>query len=231
MTMANKKKRRQPPPKRPDVPTSGTITGFGAARGDMDSCVVKIDGSKAATILETDRVDLGLHLDMPLSSELGASIADRHEFRLARRASLQRIARKSRSTKDIRDFLRQRSHTTTIIDLVIDKLKTIGLLDDQKFADEAANSLARRTPASARFLEHRLRQHGISQDDAALAAKEAAGDPVEAAVKVAQKAMRSLRSCRADLLQQRLHGRLARRGFEYEVIQEAITRTLADWKE
>ena len=215
-------------PKRPDVPESGTITGFGAARGDNDSCVVKIDGRRAATIMETDRVDLGLKVDMPLSTSLSERIADRHEFRLARRACFQRIGRKSRSIKDIRDFLRKRSHTESIIELTVDRLREMGLLDDERFANEAAASMARRTPSSARFLEHRLRGHGVSREDAAKAAVEAAGDPLEAAMKVAIKAARSLKSYAPDVRRQRLHGRLARRGFDYDVIQQAIDKAMQE---
>lgn len=224
MTPPRRTTDRTPKPKRPDVPESGTITGFGAARGDIDSCVVKVDGRKAATIMERDRTDLGLHVDMPLTTRLSEQLADYHEYRLARRASMQRIARKARSTKDIRDFLRKRIHTEPIIDQVIKKLKELQLLDDERFADEAAASIARRTPSSARFLEHRLRRHGISPEDATKAAQAAAGDPLEAAMAVATKALRSLQSCEPDIRKQRLHGRLARRGFDFDVIQQTIRR-------
>ena len=155
-------------------------------------------------------------------------IADRHEFRLARRACFQRIGRKSRSIKDIRDFLRKRSHTESIIELTVDRLREMGLLDDERFANEAAASMARRTPSSARFLEHRLRGHGVSREDAAKAAVEAAGDPLEAAMKVAIKAARSLKSYAPDVRRQRLHGRLARRGFDYDVIQQAIDKAMQE---
>ena len=140
MTPARRAADRTPKPKRPDVPESGTITGFGAARGDIDSCVVKVDGRKAATIMERDRVELGLQVDMPLTTRLSEQLADRHEYRLARRASMQRIARKARSTKDIRDFLRKRSHTEPIIDLVISKLEELKLLDDDR-PEEARSTL------------------------------------------------------------------------------------------
>ncbi|MBG83084.1 MAG: hypothetical protein CMJ40_00895 [Phycisphaerae bacterium] len=224
MTPPRRTADRTPKPKRPNIPDTGAITGFGAARGDIDSCVVKVDGRKAATIMERDRVDLGLRVDMPLTTRLSEQIADCHEYRLARRAAMQRIARKARSTKDIRDFLRKRAHTDPIVDQVIDKLKELKLLDDERFADDAATSIARRTPSSARFLEHRLRRHGVSPEDAAKAAKAAAGDPLEAAIMVATKALRSLQSCEPDIRRQRLHGRLARRGFDFDVIQQAIER-------
>ena len=228
MTYPRHRTGSKPKPKRPDMPDSGTITGFGAARGDIDSCIVKVDGRKTATIMETDRVDLGLKLDMPLSSGLSERLADLHEYRLARRACFQRIARKSRSIKDIRDFLRKRSHTERIIELAVTRLHEMGLLDDERFANEAATSIARRTPSSARFLEHRLRQHGISPEEAAKAAQEAAGNPLEEATKVAVKALRSLRSYEPDVRLQRLHGRLARRGVDYDVIKQAVDKAIEE---
>ena len=224
MTSPWNTKQKGPQPKRPELPSSGIISGFGIARGDIDSCIVKVDGRKAATIMETDRADLKLEVDMPLTSRLSEQIADRHEFRLARRSSFQRIARKPRSSKDIRDFLRKRSFSDPIIDLAIARMYELGLLDDERFATEAAESIARRTPSSARFLEHRLRQYGVTPENASKAAQEAAGDPLEAAMAVATKALRSLKSYEPEIRQQRLHGRLARRGFDFEVIQQAIRR-------
>ncbi|MCH2153667.1 MAG: RecX family transcriptional regulator, partial [Phycisphaerales bacterium] len=69
---------------------------------------------------------------------------------------------------------------------------------------------------------------GIEPATAAKAAKEAAGDPLEAAVKLARQAMRSLRSCDPQTRHRRLWGRLARRGFEAEVINMAIREVEGD---
>ena len=90
---------------RPRVPGSGVITGFGAVSGDLDSRTVLLDRRRVATILESDRATLGLHVDMTMTEALAEAIATRHEYRLAWRAALQRLARKARTVREIRDSL------------------------------------------------------------------------------------------------------------------------------
>ncbi|MEE2907149.1 MAG: RecX family transcriptional regulator [Planctomycetota bacterium] len=230
--MTNHDQASKPPnPRRPVVPGSGVITALDAVQADGDSRIIKVEGHPIATLLESDVVRLGLCLDGVLTPELAEQIAFHHECRLAWKASIQRLTRSGRSVLDIRNGLQRRGHEEAVIDRVVSALKHDGYLDDAQFAASAAASLARRSPASASFIENRLLQHGIAAEEAEKAAKNAAGDPVDAATALAAKALRSLDSCSPETRIRRIHGRLARRGFEADVIAEALRRVDLDISE
>jgi regulatory protein len=219
---------RKPRVIRPEVPDHGAITAVRAIPRDKHSRGVIIGRKRIATLLESDIEKLGLKAELELTPELAQAIAINHEYRLAWRSAMLRLSRKARSTREIQDGLRRRRHHADVIDRVIARLEELGLLDDEAYATSAAASLARQRPASSRYLESKLRQRGIEPAEAARAAKEAAGDPLEAATTLARKAMRSLRSCDAQTRHRRLWGRLARRGFDAEVINMAIRRAEDD---
>ena len=219
---------RKPRVIRPEVPDHGMIIALRAVPRDQDSRGIIIGRKRVAILLESDIADMGLRPELELTPELAEAIACNHEFRLAWRSAMLRLSRKARSTREIQDGLRRRRHHVNVIERVIARLEHAGLLNDEEYATSAAASLARQRPASTRYLESKLRQRGIEPATAAKAAKEAAGDPLEAAVKLARQAMRSLRSCDPQTRHRRLWGRLARRGFEAEVINMAIREVEGD---
>ena len=137
---------------------------------------------------------------------------------------MQRLSRSARTVLDTRRALQRRGHDEAVIDRVITALVADGILDDKQFASSAAAALARRSPAAARFLEERLRRHGVPDAEAAEAAAEAAGNPIEAATVVAARAIRSLASCTPETRKRRIQGRLIRRGFDRDVIAEVMRR-------
>ncbi len=216
---------------RPSVPVHGCITSMDITSGDADARHIAIDGTRAATLLEADVVRLNLGLDTPLSPDLAERIAYHHEYRLAWRATLKRLERSSRSQQDVLDHLLERGHEQEVAEQVITTLVSNGLLDDARFAASAAESIARRTPGSASYIESRLLRHGIQPTQARDAARDAAGDPVEIATEIARKALRSLHTCTPETQVRRLHGRLARRGFELDVIEAALRRLELDLPE
>ena len=209
---------------RPSVPDRGCITSLEHRSGDPEAREIRIDRSKAAILLESDVVRLGLFPDMPMTTELADQISCHHEYRVAWRSAIQRLTRSARSEQDIRENLVRKGHDESVVEHIIDRLTANGLLDDARFAASAAESIARRTPSSASYIETKLRQHGIEQTEAHHAAHEAAGDPVDAATELARKAMRSLGSCTPETRIRRLHARLARRGFDLDVIEQALRR-------
>ena len=231
MTDPSDRASEAPSSRRPVVPESGAITSLNATQGDANSRIIKVDGHPIATLLESDVLRLGLHLDMLLTPDLAEQIAFHHECRLAWKAAIQRLTRTARSVLDIRNGLQRRGHDDAVIERVVNALQHDGLLDDTQFAASAAASLARRSPASAAFIETRLRQHGIAAEEAQKAAMNAAGDPVDAATALASKALRSLGSCSPETRIRRIHGRLARRGFGADVIAEAMRRVELDISE
>ncbi|MDG2424408.1 MAG: RecX family transcriptional regulator [Phycisphaerales bacterium] len=206
------------------MPAHGAITSLDVAPRDGDSREIKVNSRKVATLLESDVARLGLHLDMPMTESMAQRIAYHHECRLAWRAAIQRLEKSARSERDIREGLQKRGHEDDVVEQVISILAGSGLLDDVRLAASAAESMARRSPASAAFIEARLVRHGISSEEAEKAAVEAAGDPVDAATELAAKSLKSLGSCAPEARVRRIYGRLARRGFDADVITEAMRR-------
>ena len=89
-----------------------------------------------------------------------------------------------------------------------------------------AREICARGPASPRLIMQKLRQRRIDADLARRVAEEtlADTDPVEEAIALAEKRMRSMRSVPRATAARRIAAALARRGFDMDTIRAAIQR-------
>lgn len=109
----------------------------------------------------------------------------------------------------------------------VERLKELGLIDDEKFAKDFVSTRLASKAVSKRHLREQLCAHFVSRDviDTVL---ESIPDDTELnnAVNLAKKYYRQLASLPDDEREQRVMQRLQRRGYSLEMIKHAIS--LAD---
>lgn len=193
---------------------------------------VQADGRHLATVsLDTvERMELGV----------GAALDGERERRLLEAAealavydrALNMLAAQGRSSRDLRKRLIQKGEPAALVDLAIERLTTIGLLDDAQFARSLARSKAVGQGASKRRVQQEMFKRGVARDvaDEAITEvfEEEAVDEGENAEAAARKKLRSLTGVDAETRRRRLYGFLARRGYAPDAIRETLEKVLGE---
>lgn len=144
-------------------------------------------------------------------------------------SSLRFLSYRPRSEKEVRDRLKikyQKSNIknlTLIIDKVIQKLKEQKFLNDEEFAKWWIESRLRFRQRSINLIKRELLQKGVPDEiiETRITNQESRGD-LERAKKLIEKRIERFRSLPKSEIYQKLGSYLARRGFDWETIKQAI---------
>jgi len=159
-----------------------------------------------------DRVN-NLSVGVWLSDEQIARLRADDELERARAKALDFLSYRPRSAEEVREYLERKHFRSDIIEDIMARLRGVGLIDDQAFAQYWVDNRTRFRPRGARLLRHELRQKKVAPE--AIEAALEAYDERTALMLAAEQQARRLRHLPEEQ-------RLARRGFSYELIQEAL---------
>ncbi|MFI5372894.1 MAG: regulatory protein RecX [Candidatus Eisenbacteria bacterium] len=150
-----------------------------------------------------------------------------HPLEAAREAALRLLEHTRRTRDDLTRRLRQRDFDAATIDAVLDRLAAVGLVDDVEYARAYLAERWGRRAAGWRRLEADLRRKGVAPADIATARerleRETGGaDEVAMARRVVTQSARRMERLEPRVRRQRLWALLARRGFDGDVIEQAL---------
>jgi regulatory protein len=187
---------------------------------------VFIDGRFALTMDS----DLAVKEKLRVSTELEpARIED-----LVRTDEIQRgldnairyLGYRPRSEVELRNKLVRRGFNVDVINLVVDKLKTRGLVNDIDFARFWTENRESFSPRSQHLTARELKQKGVT--DEIIEQTVSAIDDEDNAYRIAMIKMRRLDNLEYQDFRKRIGGYLQRRGFNYEIIHRTLERI---WQE
>jgi regulatory protein len=201
---------------------AGTITALVAQKKNTDRVNVYLDGKFAFGLAAIEAVKL--KRGQMLSDEDIARLHDVDAAEKAHERALHFLSFRPRSEAEVRRNLKDGKFAPDVIESAIARLKQAGLVDDRAFGAYWLENRGQFSPRSARALKLELRQKGIDAEtiDAALSA--AAHDEDEAAFQAALPRARRLAKLEAREFKQKLGAYLGRRGFSYDIIQDAVKR-------
>jgi len=200
---------------------AGRITRLHVQQRRSDRVNVFIDGEFAFGLpaLHASRLRVGQHLS-------DGEIEQLQETDLVERAydrSVRFLGYRPRSEAEVRRHLVQKAIEPAIADLVVERLREQGYLDDAEFARYWVENRSRFRPRGARALHQELRLKGVeagvieeatSTLDSSVLAYEAARPQAERLALLAQTDPATFR--------RRLLSFLMRRGFDYAEAREAV---------
>ncbi len=139
----------------------------------------------------------------------------------------QLLERARRTQSDPATRLADKSFAPETIAGVLERLVSVGLVDDTEYARAFLAGRWGRKPAGWRRLQQELRGKGVSDESVTAArniieAREGAIDEVAVAGKVVAQARRRYAKLDPRKQQQRLYALLVRRGYSGEVIRAAL---------
>ncbi len=169
----------------------------------------------------------GVTLETPAVALLEAS----HAFVSAFDRALGMLARARRTRRELERRLSLTQPDSAVVQKALERLETLGLLDDEAVARAEAASRFRRGEGAGRIRQS-LARKGVARAivDAAIqsVAAEEAVDDVALCRAAGEKRLKSLRALAPDVQRRRLMGFLLRRGFSgydvSQIVRELIPR-------
>ena len=199
---------------------SGTITALVAQKKNPDRINVYLDGKFAFGLaaIEAIRLRRGQVLTEADIERLQAA----DDAEKAREKALRFLSNRPRSEWEVRQNLLKAGYGDATIDRVLERLRGVALVDDAAFVRYWIDNRAQFRPKGEVALRQELRRKGVEREviDTVLAESEQAED--QAAIQAALAKADRYRQLPRPEFAQKLGAYLARRGFDYETVREAV---------
>ena len=149
------------------------------------------------------------------------------EYARAKDIAYRYLSYRPRSHAEVEKKLRDRGFGDVIVRKVLSDLVRFAYVDDEKFADQWAQSRVRLRGLGRRRIERELRDKGIDRETVRRALDGALTTDVEAetARRAAERKLMSMRTLDGETRRRRLAGFLERKGFSFEVIRHILKKT------
>jgi len=200
---------------------AGTITALTAQKKNKDRVNVYLDGRFAFGLaaIEAARLRRG----QALSDEEITALQNRDEVQKAHESALHYLDYRPRSVDEIRRYLKGKDVAPEVADEVIERLTSVGLLDDRAFARYWLENRSDFRPRGERALRLELRQKGVPGDIIAQVLSESHNED-DAAYRAAMTQARKVRTTDPVEFRRKMEAHLIRRGFSYDIAREAVAR-------
>ncbi len=187
---------------------------------------IQVDGASCILLPDQDIARLGLTIGSTINETDLASLQSTAELAEAMRVGLRYLSVRPRSCREIELRLLREKLEQETIEQTIDRLTTLGYLDDRNFAAAFARDRIRLRPCGVRRMKADLLSRGVSSCDA--------DDGIESAMMEQDvnehELLQQVASARASKLddldkgvaRRRLFGYLSRRGFSSENVRKWI---------
>lgn len=230
------------------VVTDGTrrITGLTPDPQRAGAVRVELAGLRFGAIDRADAEELALTLGVAVDEALEARLQSAADAEGALRAGLAALGRRAFARRELIRRLVQKGHASTSAERAAERLSSMGLLDDERFARAFAERAARQGRGPARVARD-LAQRGVAREAAAAAlasvehsadseatdhgperpnrALGASGPTLEA---LAAARLRRMGAVDDQAARRRLHAFLARRGFSGPPVVALVRRLVAE---
>lgn len=187
---------------------------------------VFIDNSPSFDIDRDVASRAGLQVGQSLSADQIEELTQTDIFHNCFEAALHYLSYRPRSEAELRRRLYRGGFGDDVVNKVVARLKERKLVDDMVFAQFWKDNRQSFSPRSRRLIELELRQKGVASETAGEVTRGL--DDEASAYEVGLRKSRHLPTSDYDEFRRRLFGHLRRRGFDYEVIDQVVTRV---WQE
>jgi len=210
---------------------AGTVTAIEPQKKNATRVSVYLDGEFAFGIEVDVLLEFPLFAGRVIDQETAEAIVLADARLRARRFSVAYLAHRARTVFEVRDALRQRGFALDVAEQAVDRLRTLGYLDDADYALRYVESRVRAKGYGPTRIRRELQRRGIDRTliDQALAPIEASDSPAEQALRQARIRLPKLRGeIDARKRRKKLSDFLLRRGFDFDTIQHAVEAALRE---
>lgn len=201
------------------------ITDIFERRGIMEIYIDGCVGLKVRKVHFVKRpLEVGEAVDLEEYENLIAGI----QFSDAYEAALTSLDHSARTAKELERSLLSKGYVASVAAAVIERLIENRLIDDRQLASRIAESNTSK-PVGIYALKRKMRAKGLSEEDVSEALENFDdAQQLSAARQAASKLYRKYSSLPAREARAKLSQALARRGFPWEAVREAVDSTIGD---
>ena len=189
---------------------------------------VYLDDAFAFGIHEEVLVNFGIKKGDHLTPQSIKEIESAEEFNLAKEKAFRLLHYRLRSEQELRRRLEEQEFHPAVIDKTIERMRSAGIIDDNKFARAFVHQLLMRKPAGKALLQRELRARGISKETIEEIVHETLGETEEQrlAREAVKKIMKRRHSTGNPLDEKKQNQKIAnfllRRGFGWATIKSIL---------
>ncbi len=145
----------------------------------------------------------------------------------AKNIAYRYLSYRPRSYSEVEKKLRDQGFGDVTVRTVLSNLIRLGYIDDEKFAEQWAQSRVRLRGLGRRRIEQELRDKGVDQETARRALNDVltADLEIETARRAAERKLTTMRTLDGETRRRRLAGFLERKGFSFAVIRQILINT------
>lgn len=203
------------------------ITALKPSPRKTDAWIVKVEGKSVGVISQRAAADLGLVVGLAWDEDWQRKLDHAAQEDKAFADAMRRLTRRALSRSDLDRKLKDKGFDASVRERVLHRLEQAGYLDDAAYARALAEELTRYKAAGPKLVKQKLWQKGLNAKLIEQAVAEAGGDhdaQVQQATQAAEKKLRTLARYDETTQRRRLYSFLARRGFDADVIDQAMRR-------
>jgi regulatory protein len=160
------------------------------------------------------------------TTDAGERVLEKTREKAGKRAtnvSLHQLARRGMSRWELEQVLRKRGVDDVVAEAELDRLESVGLLDDEALAVSLVYAARARKGQGRQAIQSELRRRHIDPDAIATALIDYdREEEADRAIEVAVKRIGQMRDVDDQAAERRLYGYLQRRGFDGETICIAV---------
>jgi 1,2-diacylglycerol 3-alpha-glucosyltransferase len=196
---------------------------------------IRLYDSYVMVFLEDEKIQVsddayfeyGLKDRKGLDEDLYQKLKEEESVLKAYRGALRKISMKDQSVKQIRDYLAQKEIKRADRERIIEKLKSLSLLDDEKFCISKINYYEK-TSLSQKQIREKLKKAGISEELIAKHMRSNETDEYRKALHIAEKYEKSIQNKSFLAKKQSVMNKLVSAGFSYEMSQKATESIVSE---
>jgi regulatory protein len=201
-----------------------TITSIDALPGNPNRRRVRVGRRTVATLWAQDVEVLRLSPGAAWTRRLADAAAALTARTLARQDAMKLLGKRALASAVVREKLAAKGHDTTVAEQVVRQLVADGWLDDRETAQAVVRGVVRKGPAGQTLLKERLLSRGLPDAIVEETVRQATAKatPFESALAAAQRQLQRDAHLDPAKAMRRAASMLARRGFEEDIIADAI---------
>lgn len=213
-------------------PSEGTVTAVRIQKKDPSRVSVDLDGRFAFGISAELAVREGVRVGMRLTIEAQERLLRGEHLGSAQALALAYLSRRERTSEEVRRKLRDASFEDGVASSVVERLRALGYLNDQAYAERYAAVRFERGYGPLRIGQE-LKKRGVA-DHVVRDALSSQADGELVRVQALEQAFRKggrLRDNDERKRKKKVYDHLIRRGYSHEVAREAVEEVSAAlWK-
>lgn len=199
---------------------AGTITALVAQKKNPDRVNVYLDGRFAFGLAAIEAVRLRRGQALTDTDIERLQAAD--DVEKAREKALRFLGNRPRSEWEVRQNLLKAGYGDATIDRVLERLRGVALVDDAAFARYWIENRTQFKPRGEVALRQELRRKGVDREVIDAVLEEGGHAEDQAALQAALAKADRYRQLPRPEFAQKLGAYLARRGFDYATVREAV---------